>query len=141
MAPNRNHRSLALLVCGKTTGKTLAENGDYIDIFSRFLQASLDVVQAQATASLENPNHDPRWQFTLDPYDVVNKQEYPTEDKLNDYHGIIITGSRASSSRSICRRTGAQPRVQLLLRTRTWNGSTNSLTLSRTSRRTSRISS
>ena len=90
----RNHRSLALLVCGKTTGKTYAENGDYIDIFTRFLHASLDAVQGPQS-SLEKPNHDPRWQFTLDPYDVVNRQEYPTDEKLNDYHGVIITGSRA----------------------------------------------
>ncbi|TEB29686.1 class I glutamine amidotransferase-like protein [Coprinellus micaceus] len=96
----RNHRSLALLVCGKTTGKTYAENGDYIDIFTRFLHASLDAVQGPQS-SLEKSNHDPRWQFTLDPYDVVKRQEYPTEEKLNDYHGVIITGSPAAAYENV----------------------------------------
>lgn len=103
-AQNRNHRSLALLVCGKTTGKTLTENGDYIDIFQRYFQASLATVQGQKQ-SVEKPNHDPSsqpiWQFSLDPYDVVRAQEYPTDAKINDYHGVIITGSRACA-RLLC---------------------------------------
>ncbi|KAF5340284.1 hypothetical protein D9611_007840 [Ephemerocybe angulata] len=107
-APNRNHRSLALLVCGKTTGKTLTENGDYIDIYQRFLQASLAAVQGDKPSSVTNvekPNHDPSsqpiWQFSLDPYDVVRKQEYPTKEKIDDYDGIILTGSAASAYENV----------------------------------------
>jgi len=84
MIPGRNHKSLALIVCGTTSGKTLEENGDYVAIFQRFLQAS-----APTRAG---------FQYTVDPYDVFRKQEYPAEDKLDDYDGIIITGSRASST-------------------------------------------
>lgn len=103
MSANSNstkHRALALLVCGKTSGKTYAENGDYIDIFQRFLHASLDSLQPQK-ASKENQNPRPRWQFSLDPYDVFQNQEYPDDAKIDDYDGIIITGSRASIVRRL----------------------------------------
>ncbi|KAF6752832.1 cytoplasmic protein [Ephemerocybe angulata] len=100
--------ALALLVCGKTTGKTLTENGDYIDIYQRFLQASLAAVQGDKPSSVTNvekPNHDPSsqpiWQFSLDPYDVVRKQEYPTKEKIDDYDGIILTGSAASAYENV----------------------------------------
>ncbi|TFK23996.1 cytoplasmic protein [Coprinopsis marcescibilis] len=102
--PARNHKSLALIVCGKTTGKTHAENGDYVDIYKRFLTASLDSLKPKEQASsLENPNHSdnpgsqPLWQFTIDPYDVFLDQPLPIDEKLNDYDGIIITGSPASA--------------------------------------------
>ncbi|RXW20568.1 hypothetical protein EST38_g5286 [Candolleomyces aberdarensis] len=95
-----NHRAIALLVCGKTTGKTYAENGGYIDIFQRFLHASLDSLQPQKVP-LENQNRRPRWQFSLDPYDVFQSQEYPDDAKIDDYDGIIITGSPAAAYENV----------------------------------------
>ncbi|KAF8154701.1 class I glutamine amidotransferase-like protein [Crassisporium funariophilum] len=74
---------IALLVCGGLTGKPLALNGNYYDIFLRYLQAS-------------KPN--PQTSFTLDPYDVVHEMTYPNED---DYDSIMLTGSAASAYENI----------------------------------------
>ena len=113
-SPAPSHRAIALLVCGKTTGKTLAENGDYPEIYLRFLQASLDAVHPQKPAALENPNHTPRWQFSLDPYDVVRNQEYPSAAKIE----LIITTLRRGGGVVTVRpddRVGSPPTVDEVL--------------------------
>lgn len=97
-AATRNHKSLAVLICGKTTGKTHAENGDYIDIYNRFLRTSLRYhTGSNATSNRinESLNGTSNWQFTLDAYNVFERQELPDEEKLNSLDAILITGSRA----------------------------------------------
>lgn len=65
---------IALLICGSLTGKAYALNGDYYDIYSKFIRDSTP----EGTT------------FSLDPYDVVHKMDYPSED---DYDCIMLTGS------------------------------------------------
>jgi hypothetical protein len=99
-ATTRHHKSLAVLICGKTTGKTHAQNGDYIDIYNRFLRNSLGYHtgnnnnSATSNDSL-NETAAPTWQFTLDAYNVFERQELPDEEKLDTLDAILITGSRA----------------------------------------------
>ena len=74
MSPSKK---LALLVCGALPVPLLDIHGDYGRIFRRFLLKAL-------------PNDT---SFTLDPYDVVYKMEYPAEDQIDSYDGILYTGS------------------------------------------------
>jgi hypothetical protein len=66
---------IALLICDKPLPPVLSKHGDYHAIFNDLLNASLP----------KNAS------FILDPYDVVNMQEYPPDNL--DYAGILITGS------------------------------------------------
>ncbi|TFK37013.1 class I glutamine amidotransferase-like protein [Crucibulum laeve] len=85
--------SLALLVCGALQGKVYAENGDYLAVFSRFLDASLpDASSSPSSSSIK---------FTLDPYDVVESMTYPTDAQLDTYDGLLITGSAASAYENV----------------------------------------
>lgn len=70
-------KSLALLICGGLSDNLLEKYGDYAQVFGTFFRNSLpkDI------------------DFTLDPYDVVDKMEYPPEDELSKYDGIVLTGS------------------------------------------------
>lgn len=70
-------KKLALLVSGSLVGNLKDIYGDYSEVFRTFLQRALpkDV------------------KFVLDPYDVVFKMEYPPEDQIDSYDGIIMTGS------------------------------------------------
>lgn len=70
--------SLALLICGSLTGKLYAEHGDYSVVFTRFFQSSLP----------SGSNAD----FILDPY-YVQKMEYPSDDQVDTYDAIVLTGS------------------------------------------------
>ncbi|RDB26710.1 putative glutamine amidotransferase-like protein C13C5.04 [Hypsizygus marmoreus] len=81
MSKSSSPTKLALLVCGSLTGSLKDTYGDYTAVFGEFLQRALpkDV------------------KFILDPYDVVFKMEYPPEDKIDTYEGIIYTGSAASA--------------------------------------------
>ncbi|KAF5381610.1 hypothetical protein D9615_005476 [Tricholomella constricta] len=79
-------KKLALLVSGKLPEGVRATYRDYSVVFKDFLRCSLpkDV------------------EFTLDPYDVVNKMEYPSDEQLDAYYdGIIYTGSAASAYEDI----------------------------------------
>lgn len=67
---------LALLLCDTPVPNVFAHHGSYLDIFNAHLTASLP------TAS-----------FTLDGFDVVEKQQYPDLDA--GYRGILISGSGA----------------------------------------------
>ncbi|KAF8066792.1 class I glutamine amidotransferase-like protein [Lyophyllum atratum] len=74
-------KKIALLVSGNLPESTRATYGDYTVVFTEFLRRSLpkDV------------------DFTLDPYDVVSNMEYPTDDQLDSYDGIMYTGSAAAA--------------------------------------------
>jgi len=74
-------KSIALLICDTPVPAVLSTYGDYHAIFTTFLRASLPAAPDSNSV------------FTLDPYDVVHKQEYPSEEKESTYDGIIITGS------------------------------------------------
>ncbi|KAG5642261.1 hypothetical protein DXG03_003338 [Asterophora parasitica] len=75
---------LALLVTGSPPEPVRAEYGDYSVIYTKWLRASLP---QGSTAT-----------FTLDPYDVVHKMEYPSDAQLDGYYdGILYTGSAASA--------------------------------------------
>lgn len=70
-------KSLALLICGSLSANLIEQYGDYSQVFGTFFRSSLPT------------NAD----FTLDAYDVFDKMEYPPEDKLAKYDGIVLTGS------------------------------------------------
>ncbi|KAI0317968.1 class I glutamine amidotransferase-like protein, partial [Amylostereum chailletii] len=73
---------LALLVCDTPIPAVIATHGDYERIFKTFFLKSLpDGLDA----------------FNMDAFDVRGKKEYPAEDRLDDYDGIVITGSAASA--------------------------------------------
>lgn len=67
--------SLALLVCDTPLAAIVETHGAYPQIFNTLLTKSAP----------------PHLRFTLDPYDVVHKMEYPPD--TNHYDGIVITGS------------------------------------------------
>ena len=67
---------LALLLCDTPIPAVVSVHGDYHTIIGRLLLDALP---------------DNNQSFTLDPFDVVHKQEYPPDDV--DYNGIILTGS------------------------------------------------
>ena len=69
---------LALLVCDIPLPVVVKEHGEYPKIFETFLRASLP---------------DGLSTFKLDPYDIRYAMEYPKEDVLDTYDGVIITGS------------------------------------------------
>jgi len=74
-------KKIALLICGTLPEHIRGTYGDYTVVFTEFLRRSLpqDI------------------EFTLDPYDVVSKMEYPSDDQLDSYDGIMYTGSAASA--------------------------------------------
>jgi hypothetical protein len=69
---------LALLVCDIPIPAVVKDHGEYPKIFETFLRASLP---------------DGLSTFTLDSYDIRYVVEYPKEDVLNTYDGVIISGS------------------------------------------------
>ncbi len=71
---------IALLICGTLTGKAHVKNGDYYDVYLRYMRDSLP---QQAD-------------FIFDPYDVRVKMEYPVHE--DDYNCMVLTGSRECST-------------------------------------------
>jgi hypothetical protein len=71
---------IALLVADTPIPTVLQAQGDYEAIFTRLFEAS-------------KPADVP--QFRLDAFDVRTKMEYPPESILDEYAGIVITGSGA----------------------------------------------
>ena len=69
---------LALLVCDIPIPAVVKDHGEYPKIFERFLRASLPYGLSA---------------FTLDSYDIRYAMEYPKEDVLDTYDGVIISGS------------------------------------------------
>lgn len=79
-------KSIALLICDTPLPEVVAAHGDYHVMFTALLHAAGGELGIADIAD----------QCTLDPYDVVTKMEYPTEEQLNTYDGILITGSSES---------------------------------------------
>jgi len=77
---------LALFMCDTPIPNVLKTEGNYLAIYGKWLRRALDNYK-------KDGNRD-TLDFTLDGYDVVKKMEYPT---LDDYDGIVITGSAASA--------------------------------------------
>ncbi|OCF56198.1 cytoplasmic protein [Kwoniella mangroviensis CBS 10435] len=82
---------VALLINDTPVPAVLEEDGTYYDIYKRWLLQSLstypDTVIAKTT------------ELIIDGYDVVDKREYPPEDRLlanskNGYDAIMLTGSK-----------------------------------------------
>ena len=69
-------KRLALFLCDTPIPAVLSTDGDYTAIFNDLLRKALPDKSAT---------------FTLDPYDVRNKMEYPED--VDRYDGIILTGS------------------------------------------------
>lgn len=76
MSPSRS-KSLALFICGSLTPNLHENYGDYTQVYTAFFRSALPK----------------RLDFTFDSYDVVRKMEYPSEDLLDSYDGIVLTGS------------------------------------------------
>ncbi|KAG7095176.1 hypothetical protein E1B28_005955 [Marasmius oreades] len=72
---------IALFLCDTPIPSVLSTHGDYTRIFQALLH------QTRPADS----------EYLLDPYDVVNKMEYPTDSKLKEYDAIMLTGSAASA--------------------------------------------
>jgi len=72
---------LALFKCDAPIPAVAAEDGDYTQIFDTLLRNSLP--------------KDAGVDYRLDSYDVRDKEEYP--ENVDDYHGILISGSAASA--------------------------------------------
>jgi len=66
----------------------LEREGNYHQVYGSYLRRSLDVFQEESGEKIN---------FQLDGYDVRFKEEYPN---LDDYDGIVITGSGSSTSDS-----------------------------------------
>ncbi|CAO3587443.1 unnamed protein product [Absidia cylindrospora] len=76
---------LALLVCDTPRPQVLEKYGDYPHMFSKvFTQAALDASSSDGKTEIT-------WEF----FDVVHKQEYPTDTSRFD--AIVLTGSSASA--------------------------------------------
>lgn len=79
-SPTTRPVKLALLLCDTPVPAMLNTYGTYLDIFRNQLL-------------LSNPSHPAPFPFTLDGYDVVDKQEYPDLDE-GEYTGVLISGSK-----------------------------------------------
>ncbi|RUS32112.1 hypothetical protein BC938DRAFT_476264 [Jimgerdemannia flammicorona] len=79
---------LALLVAGSPPPAVVAKYGDYPFLYRRILRKGLQAHHEDAALEL-----------SLRDYDVVHRQEYPTDAELmaGEIDGIVITGSAASA--------------------------------------------
>lgn len=82
------HLHIALFLCDTPHPKVVEAHGDYIPIFNRFLKDAFP-----SKARLLGGADEEEVTYQVDPYDVVHKMEYPSEDALKKYAGIIMTGS------------------------------------------------
>ncbi|PCH38959.1 class I glutamine amidotransferase-like protein [Wolfiporia cocos MD-104 SS10] len=74
-------KRIALLLCDTPIPDVVSTDGDYTAIFSTLLRNALP-----KGADVD---------FTVDPYDVRNKLEYPAS--IDDYDALMLTGSAASA--------------------------------------------
>ena len=72
---------IALLICDIPT--ILQEYGDYYKIFNNYLTQWLP----------DKLKQKPEDVFLLDGYDIIYKQHYPTEQQLDGYACLLLTGS------------------------------------------------
>jgi len=77
-------KSIALLVCDTPIGKVVSEHGDYHRIFTELLRKS-----SPETGSMD-------LSFKLDAYEV-RQLLYPSEEQIDTYDAVLITGSSASA--------------------------------------------
>ncbi|ODO05880.1 hypothetical protein I350_04941 [Cryptococcus amylolentus CBS 6273] len=82
---------IALLLCDTPNDDVIAESGDYHRIYTDWLAAALHSYPDKAVSASVD--------LLVDPYDVVNKQEYPAWDRLQHgapdaYHAVMMTGSK-----------------------------------------------
>lgn len=69
---------VALLICGGLSGPVLAANGDYYEVYTRFLKNSLP------------PGSDT--ELVSDGFEVKD-MKYPEDDRIPEYDMIMLTGS------------------------------------------------
>jgi len=79
--------AIALLLCDTPLPAVVAEHGDYTTIFNALLTVTVPIRNPEGPAP-----------FRLDSFDVVNKMEYPSDDDLDQYDAIMMTGSGASAA-------------------------------------------
>ncbi|KAK7050442.1 glutamine amidotransferase type-1 domain-containing protein [Favolaschia claudopus] len=84
-------KSIALLACDTLMPSVVEEHGDYDVLFPTLLHSAGKQLGIDDIAS----------KCKLDYYDVVKKMEYPTDEQLDAYDGILITGSKASAYEDI----------------------------------------
>ncbi|KAK8850650.1 hypothetical protein IAR55_004569 [Kwoniella newhampshirensis] len=82
---------VALLICDTPRPEVIAEHGTYLDIFRKWLTESL--------ASYPDDSVSAETELIVDGYDVVDKQEYPSPERLvaaapDGYDCIMMTGSK-----------------------------------------------
>jgi hypothetical protein len=79
--------SIALLIADTPVPPVVAKRGDYFQIYTEWLNASLAAV----------PRHSWQDDYKIDitPFDVVKDRKYPDEGMLKDglFDAIMITGS------------------------------------------------
>ncbi len=74
---------IALLICGGLSGPVIAANGDYDEVYSRFLTNSLPP--------------DSNTKLVIDGFQV-KEMKYPEDNKIPEYDMIMLTGSGTSLS-------------------------------------------
>lgn len=72
---------VALLICGGLSGPVLAANGDYYEVYTRFLKNSLP------------PGSNT--ELVIHGFEV-KEMKYPEDNKLSEYDMIMLTGSGMS---------------------------------------------
>ncbi|WRT70804.1 uncharacterized protein IL334_007803 [Kwoniella shivajii] len=82
---------IALLINDTPVPAVIQEDGTYLDIYRRWLLQSLSTYPDVAVAK--------NTELIMDGYDVVDKGEYPAEEKLlagshDGYDAIVLTGSK-----------------------------------------------
>ncbi|WVQ86130.1 hypothetical protein IAT38_008298 [Cryptococcus sp. DSM 104549] len=82
---------IALLLNDTPLPAVVAESGTYYDVYKTWLQSSLSTYPDSSISS--------QVELVIDGYDVVDKREYPFEDRLKSgspdaYDCIMMTGSR-----------------------------------------------
>ncbi|WVR08712.1 hypothetical protein IAU60_005770 [Kwoniella sp. DSM 27419] len=85
---------VALLMCDTPVPAVVAEYGIYSAIYKQWLLKSLETYPDEAIAK--------NTELVLDAYDVVNKQEYPSVERLradaaDGYDAVMLTGSKHSA--------------------------------------------
>ncbi|KAJ6551464.1 class I glutamine amidotransferase-like protein [Mycena capillaripes] len=80
-------KSIALLVCDTPIPSVREVHGDYHVMFTDLLLAAGKQLGIDDIAS----------KCKLDAYDAEHKMEYPTDEQLDAYEGIQITGSKANA--------------------------------------------
>ncbi|KAJ7864993.1 class I glutamine amidotransferase-like protein [Mycena olivaceomarginata] len=78
-------KSIALLVCDTPMDSIKDEHGDYSVMFTGLLRTAAAQLGLAPDA------------VALDAYDVVGAMAYPTEEQLDRYDGVLITGSKFSA--------------------------------------------